>query len=70
MGRIVREEYVCDMCGKPIDEDVLIGRLSLRKTGVRGLGRTFKVVLHDTCSEKLTPDTARASAQRKAASKA
>ena len=70
MGRIVREEYVCDICGKPIGEDVLFGRLTLRKAGVKGLGRNFKVVLHDTCSEQLTPDTARASAQHKAASKA
>ena len=40
MGVIVTEEYVCDYCTKPIrNADVLVGRLSLRKRGARGLGR-------------------------------
>jgi hypothetical protein len=54
MGRVVREEYVCDFCGKLIGEDpFLTGHLSLRKAGARGLAREFNVALHDTCSETL-----------------
>jgi hypothetical protein len=70
MGRIVREEYVCDFCGKAIGEDALVGRVSLRKAGARGLGRNFEVALHDQCSEKLTRHAASATAHRKAARKA
>ena len=40
MGVIVTEEYLCDYCTKRIpNADVLVGRLSLRKQGARGLGR-------------------------------
>jgi hypothetical protein len=67
MGVIVREEYVCDFCGKAIgDGKPLVGRVSLRKAGARGLGRNFEVALHDTCSEKLTRHAAPAAARRKA----
>jgi hypothetical protein len=59
MGRIVREEYVCDFCGKAIaDGDALIGRLGLRKAGARGLGRKVEVALHASCSDKLTQHAA------------
>jgi hypothetical protein len=55
MGRVVREEYVCDFCGEAIgDARAFVGHLSLRRIGARGLGRDFDVALHDTCSEKLT----------------
>jgi hypothetical protein len=55
MGVIVHEEYVCDFCGKPIkDVEALVGGLSLRKAGARGLGRTFSLALHPKCSEKFT----------------
>jgi hypothetical protein len=71
MGRVVHAEYVCDFCGKAIGEtEALIGRLTLRKAGVRGLGRSLEVVLHDACSEKLTRHAAPVTARRKAASKA
>lgn len=71
MGIIVREEYVCDFCGKAIgDGNPMIGRLSLRKAGARGLGRNFEVALHADCSGKLTRDAAPATTHRKAAQKA
>lgn len=55
MGIIVREEYVCDFCGKRIgDGEALVGRLALRRQGARGLGRNFELALHDRCSEKFT----------------
>jgi hypothetical protein len=55
VGVIVREEYVCDYCSKPItDGDMLIGRLTLRKQGARGLGREVVLTLHPPCSSKLT----------------
>ena len=55
MGRVVREEYVCDFCGKSIGGDpFLTGHLSLRKAGARGLAREFDVALHGTCSETLS----------------
>jgi len=39
VGIIVTEEYVCDYCTKPITHsDVIVGKLSLRKRGARGLG--------------------------------
>ncbi len=55
MGVIVREEFICDYCTKPIvDSDVLVARLSLRKLGARGLGREAGLALHPACSDKLT----------------
>ena len=54
MGIIVKEEYVCDYCGTGInDERALVGRLSLRKAGARGLARNMQVLLHAECSDKL-----------------
>jgi len=54
VGVIVTEEYVCDYCTKPIaDSDVIVGKLSLRKRGARGLGREVGLMLHSACSEKL-----------------
>ena len=67
MGRIAREQCVCDFCGRAIGEETLIGRLNLRKLGTRGLGRNFEIALHDTCSEKFTRHTASAATRRKAA---
>jgi hypothetical protein len=68
MGIIVKEEYVCDYCGTGInDERALVGRLSLRKAGARGLARNMQVLLHAECSDKLVryakplaPETKRA----------
>ena len=55
MGVIVREEFICDYCAKPIvDTDVLVARLTLRKRGARGLGREVGLALHPGCSERLT----------------
>ncbi|MGH2767673.1 MAG: hypothetical protein ACRDIF_01775 [Actinomycetota bacterium] len=52
---ILKEEYICDYCGKGISGgDVLVGRLGLRKQGARGLGREFGLALHSSCSTKLT----------------
>jgi ribosomal protein L24E len=66
MGVIVREEYICDFCGKAIgDGDALVGRLSLRKAGARGLGRNLNVALHADCSAKLTRYAAPVSSPRK-----
>jgi hypothetical protein len=68
MGVIVREEYVCDFCGKAIgDGDAMLGRLSLRKAGARGLGRNFEVALHAPCSDKLTREAAPVTVPRKVA---
>lgn len=66
MGVIVREEYVCDYCGKAISGgDVLVGRLEVRKQGARGLGRDFDLALHPSCSGKLTQHAAPAHRQRR-----
>ena len=55
MGVIVTEEYLCDYCTKRIpNTDVLVGRLSLRKQGARGLGREVGLTLHSACLDKLT----------------
>ena len=55
MGVIVTEEYLCDYCTKRIpNADVLVGRLSLRKQGARGLGREVGLTLHPACLEKFT----------------
>ena len=55
MGVIVTEEYVCDYCTKRIPSaDVLVGRLSLRKQGARGLGREVGLTLHPKCLDKFT----------------
>jgi hypothetical protein len=71
MGVVVRQEYVCDFCGRAIgDGSALVGRLSLRKAGARGLGRNLELALHDTCSDKLTRHAAPFTAHRKAAQKA
>lgn len=64
MGVLLREEYVCDYCGKTISGgDVLLGRLALRRQGARGVGRKFGLALHNACSAKLTqnatPETTR-----------
>jgi hypothetical protein len=71
MGIIVREEYVCDFCGKAIgDGNPMIGRLSLRKAGARGLGRNFEVALHAGCSDTFTRAAAPSPTGRKSAAKA
>ena len=55
MGVIVTEEYVCDYCTKRIpNADVLVGRLSLRKQGARGLGREVGLTLHPACLDRFT----------------
>jgi hypothetical protein len=55
VGVIVTEEYVCDYCTKRIpNADVLVGRLSLRKQGARGLGREVGLTLHPACLDKFT----------------
>lgn len=62
MGVIIKAEYVCDFCGKPIvGGDVLVGRLSVRRKGSRGLSRDFELALHQGCSDKLTQHAAAAS---------
>ncbi len=71
MGIIVRQEYVCDFCGEAIgDGDALVGRVSLRKAGARGLSRNFELALHDTCSGQLTQHAAPITSRRKAELKA
>ncbi len=61
MGVIVREEYVCDYCGKGItDSNILIGKLALRKQGARGLGREVVLTLHPVCSESAARSRRRA----------
>jgi hypothetical protein len=70
MGVIVRQEYICDFCGKEIGGGgALVGRLSLRKAGARGLGRNLELALHDTCSDTLTRHAAPFTAHRKATQK-
>ena len=55
MGVIVTEEYVCDYCTKRIpNADALVGRLSLRKQGARGLGREVGLALHPACLDRFT----------------
>jgi hypothetical protein len=55
VGTIVTEEYVCDYCTKRIpNADVLVGRLSLRKPGARGLGRQVGLTLHPACLDRFT----------------
>lgn len=66
MGVIVREEYVCDYCGKAItDSNILIGKLALRKQGARGLGREVVLTLHPVCSEGLTKNAPSAARSRR-----
>ena len=66
MGITVREEYVCDYCANPItDADVLVGKLTMRKQGARGIGREVMLALDAVCSEKLTENsTGRGRARR------
>jgi hypothetical protein len=55
VGVIVTEEYVCDYCTKRIpNADALVGRLSLRKQGARGLGREVGLALHPACLDRFT----------------
>ena len=66
MGVIVREEYVCDYCGKGItDANILMGKLALRKQGARGLGREVMLTLHPSCSESLTKNAPSATRTRR-----
>lgn len=66
MGVIVKEEYVCDYCAKPItDTNILIGKLALRKQGARGLGREVVLTLHPGCSESLTKNAPSATRTRR-----
>ena len=66
MGVIVREEYVCDYCGKGItDANILIGKLALRKQGARGLGREVVLTLHPSCSASLTKNAPSAARTRR-----
>jgi hypothetical protein len=66
VGIIVREEYLCDYCAKPItDSDVQVGRLSIRKRGARGLGREVFLALHAGCSDKLTANASGLSRSRR-----
>lgn len=66
MGVIVKEEYVCDYCAKPItDANILIGKLALRKQGARGLGREVALTLHPDCSEALTKNAPSAARTRR-----
>jgi hypothetical protein len=68
VGVIVREEYVCDYCGKPItDSNILIGKLALRKQGARGLGREVVLTLHPVCAEALTKNAPSAARSRRRA---
>jgi hypothetical protein len=68
VGVIVREEYVCDYCGKPItDSNILIGKLALRKQGARGLGREVVLTLHPACAEALTKNAPSAARSRRRA---
>jgi hypothetical protein len=66
VGVIVKEEYVCDFCAKPItDTNILIGKLALRKQGARGLGREVVLTLHPSCSESLTKNAPSATRPRR-----
>src|SRR6266571_8242591 len=66
VGVIIREEYVCDYCGKAItDANILIGKLALRKQGARGLGREVVLSLHPVCSESLTKNAPSAARSRR-----
>jgi hypothetical protein len=66
MGVILKEEYVCDFCGKTISGgDVLVGRLAVRKQGARGLGREFGLAFHGSCSNKLTAHASPVTRQRR-----
>lgn len=67
MGVILKEEYVCDYCGKTISGgEVLVGRLALRKQGARGLGREFGLAFHNACSSKLTQHASQVPRPRRA----
>lgn len=67
MGVVVREEYVCDYCQKPITSgDVLVGRLALRRQGARGLAKDFALAFHPKCSAKLTQHASSPPRQRRA----
>lgn len=70
MGVILKEEYVCDYCGKTISGgDVIVAKLGLRKQGARGLGREFGLAFHATCSDKLTAHASPATRQRRSPAK-
>lgn len=55
VGVIYKEELCCDFCGKKVPESevALLGKLSLRKQGVRGVGRQLNLVLHERCGARL-----------------
>jgi len=55
MGVIVKEEYVCDLCGQEIakGQPPYVGVIDVRKQGSRGLGRKGNIVGHETCVNKL-----------------
>ena len=60
MGLIKSKEHVCDYCGSPVSgQEILIGKLSLRKRGARGLGREIALSLHPACLDKLTENAER-----------
>lgn len=66
MGVILKEEYVCDYCGKTISGgDVLLGRLAVRKQGARGLGKEYGLAFHAACSGKLTQHASSVPRQRR-----
>jgi hypothetical protein len=66
MGVILKEEYVCDYCGKTISGgDVLVGKLAVRRQGARGLGREFGLAFHGSCSDELTAHASPATRQRR-----
>jgi hypothetical protein len=66
MGVILKEEYVCDYCGKTIaGGDVLVGKLAVRRQGARGLGREFGLAFHGNCSNKLTAHASPVARQRR-----
>lgn len=71
MGVILKEEYVCDYCGKGISGGgVLVGKLALRKQGARGLGREFGLAFHSDCSDKLTAHASPVPRPRRSAARA
>lgn len=55
MGVIVKEEYVCDLCGQEIakGQPPYVGVIDVRKQGSRGLGRKGNIVGHENCVDKL-----------------